>query len=88
MIVPVLTTVIGILAEQVGIPTARIEPDRPMSAIPDVESIHVLRAITVIEERLGVLIPDDFLFETSTVRELAAMVDRLAAPVGGSGAIS
>jgi acyl carrier protein len=77
MIEPALPTVISVLAEQVGISATRIEPDQPMSAIPDVESIHVLRAITVLEEKLDVLIPDDFLFENSTVRELAAVVDKL-----------
>jgi acyl carrier protein len=77
MIEPALTVVLAALAEQVGIATTRIEPNQPLSAIPDIESIHVLRAITVIEERLDVLIPDDFLFETSTVRELAAVVDKL-----------
>jgi acyl carrier protein len=76
---PALTVVVGALAEQVGIETARIEPDQPLSAIPDVESIHVLRAITEIEKELNVLIPDDFLFESSTVRELATMVDKLVA---------
>ena len=77
MIEPALPIVIGVLAEQVGISATWIEPDQPLSAIPDVESIHVLRAITVLEEKLDVLIPDDFLFENSTVRELAAVVDKL-----------
>ena len=77
MIEPALTIVIDVLAEQVGISASWIERDQPLSAIPDVESIHVLRAITVIEEKLDVLIPDDFLFENSTVRELATVVDRL-----------
>jgi acyl carrier protein len=74
-----LTVVVDALAGQVGIDAARIDPDRPLSAVPDVESIHVLRAITVIEETYAVLIPDDFLFETATVRELANLVQQLAA---------
>jgi acyl carrier protein len=73
-----LAVVVDALAGQVGTDAALIDPDLPLSAIPDVESIHVLRAITVIEERYAVLIPDDFLFETSTVRELADLVHRLA----------
>ena len=73
-----LAVVVDALAGQVGIAATRIEPDLPLAAVPDIESIHVLRAITVIEETCAVLIPDDFLFETSTVRELADLVHRLA----------
>jgi len=74
-----LAVVVDALAGQIGIDAARIDPDLPLSAVPDIESIHVLRAITVIEETYAVLIPDDFLFETSNVRELADLVQQLAA---------
>lgn len=73
-----LPTVVDALAGQAGIDAARIEPDKPLSAIPDVESIQLLLAFTVIEEAYAVLIPDDFLFGTPTVRELATLVSQLA----------
>jgi acyl carrier protein len=75
---PALPTVVDALAGQTGVDAARIEPDLPLSAIPDVESIQLLLAFTVIEETYAVLIPDDFLFGKSTVRELADLVSKLS----------
>jgi len=74
-----LAVVVDCLADQVGIDRDRIDPDRPLSAVPEVESIHVLRAIADVERICAVAIPDDFLFEASTVRELAAFVAQLRA---------
>ena len=78
MIQAALSTVVDALAGQTGIEAARIEPDQPLSAIPGVESIQLLLAFTVIEETYAVLIPDDFLFGRSTVRELADLVSKLS----------
>jgi acyl carrier protein len=75
---PALPAVVDALAGQAGIEPARIQPDQPLSAIPDVESIQLLLAFGVIEETYAVLIPDDFLLGTSTVRELADLVSQLA----------
>ena len=73
-----LDVVVDALADQIGIHRDQIDPDRPLAAIPEVESIHVLRAISSIEQACAVEIPDDFLFETATVRELAEFVAELA----------
>jgi acyl carrier protein len=75
-----LAAVLAALAGQVGIDEALIDPDQPLSAVPDIESVHVLRAITEVEDRYGVVVPDDFLFETSTVRELSTFVYHLVMP--------
>ena len=69
--------VLQALAEQAGVPADRIDVDDLLSAVPGIESVKALRAITQVEDALGVLIPDDFLFETATVRELAAQVATL-----------
>jgi acyl carrier protein len=69
-----LDVVVRTLGGQVGIDPGRIDPDRPLSAVPDIESVHVLRSITQVEEECSVVIPDDFLFETATVRELAEFI--------------
>lgn len=69
-----LDVVVRSLAGQVGIDPDLIDPDRPLSAVPDIESVHVLRSITQVEEECSVVIPDDFLFETATVRELAEFI--------------
>jgi len=69
-----LDVVVHTLADQIGIDPDRIDPDRPLAAVPDIESIHVLRSISQVEEACSVVIPDDFLFETATVRELVGFI--------------
>ena len=78
MLPPALPAVVDALADQAGIEPAHIQPDQPLSAIPLAESIQLLHAFAVIEEAYAVLIPDDFLEGTSTVRELADVVSQLA----------
>jgi acyl carrier protein len=70
----VLGIVIQALAGQVGIEPGGIDADRPLSAVPGIESVHVLRALADVEDACTVLVPDDFLFESATVRELANVI--------------
>ncbi|MEV7414893.1 acyl carrier protein [Streptomyces sp. NPDC089919] len=72
-----LDIVVRALAAQAAVPATGIDADKPLSAVPGIESVKALRAITDIEDECGVVIPDDFLFETATVRELAAFVASL-----------
>lgn len=70
--------VIRALATQVDLRPDEITPQTALGAIPGIESVKVLRAIVEIEEACGIVVPDDFLFETATVAELAAFVASLA----------
>lgn len=72
-----LSVVLGALSAQAGVRPEQIDLDKPLPAIAGIESVKALRAITAIEDECGVIIPDDFLFETSTVREFAAFVGSL-----------
>ncbi|KUJ69008.1 hypothetical protein ACZ90_14240 [Streptomyces albus subsp. albus] len=72
-----LKVVVDALAAQAGVAAEAIDTGKPLSAIPGIESVKALRAITEIEDACGVVIPDDFLFETATVAELAAFVGSL-----------
>ncbi|MEU3659507.1 acyl carrier protein [Streptomyces sp. NPDC048219] len=72
-----LDIVVRALAAQAGVAESSVDPDKPLSAVPGIESVKALRAITEIEDECDVVIPDDFLFETATVRELADFVARL-----------
>jgi acyl carrier protein len=54
-----------------------IDPSWELAAIPGLESVKALRAVVRIEDAYGISIPDDFLFETATVRQLADLVTRL-----------
>jgi acyl carrier protein len=71
---PVLAAVVQALARQVGVPAADIAPDTPLAQVPEIESVKVLRAIAEVEDSYRILIPDDFPFETATVRELAELI--------------
>lgn len=73
-----IAAVLAALARQTGLEPTLINPNQPPSAIPEVESINLLLAFAEIEEAYSVLIPDDFLFGTATVQELADLVHRLA----------
>lgn len=78
-----LDIVVRALAAQANVPATGIDTDKPLSAVPGIESVKALRAITDIEDECEVVIPDDFLFETATVRELADFVSSLI-PEGSS----
>ncbi|GGW80476.1 hypothetical protein GCM10010503_67350 [Streptomyces lucensis JCM 4490] len=73
-----LDIVVRALATQAGVAEPTVDPDKPLSAVPGIESVKALRAITEIEDECDVVIPDDFLFESATVRELADFVAELA----------
>ncbi|GAA0368890.1 acyl carrier protein [Streptomyces blastmyceticus] len=72
-----LDIVVRALAVEAGVPERSIDTGKPLSAVPGIESVKALRAITSIEDQCAVVIPDDFLFETATVRELAEFVSSL-----------
>jgi acyl carrier protein len=69
--------VVVALAAQLDSDRDDIDLDIPMLAIPGMESIMLLRAIAEIEDVSGVLIPDDALVETVTVRDLVTLVTEL-----------
>lgn len=69
-----LDIVVRALAAQAGVAASSIDTGKPLSAVPGIESVKALRAITDIEDACDVVIPDDFLFETATVHELAEFV--------------
>ena len=68
--------VIRALAAQVDLRPDEIDPETAISAIPEIESVKVLRAIVEIEDAFAIVIPDDFMFE-ATVADLAAFVTSL-----------
>jgi acyl carrier protein len=74
----VLQLVKDVIAEHSAMTAQSIDPQLTLAAIPGIESVKALRAISEIEDRLGVVIPDDFLFEAATVQEMATFIAGLA----------
>jgi hypothetical protein len=65
-------------AEQAGLRAEQIQLSGVLWAIPGMESVQVLRAITNTEVACGIAVPADFLLETATVADLARLVSSLA----------
>jgi acyl-CoA synthetase (AMP-forming)/AMP-acid ligase II/acyl carrier protein len=72
-----LAIVTGALAAEASTDPGKIHAPQELAAIPGLDSVKILRAVVRIEEDSGISIPDDFLFETATVQDLANLVTRL-----------
>ena len=77
-----LPYLIETLAAHVLTPASDIDPDQSLSALPKTDPVAVMEAFAEVEQRFRVLLPGDFFrYETATLRDLAAFVDRLAAGI-------
>ena len=72
-----LAVVCAALAAEADPDLDGIDPEWQLPLIPGLESVKALRAVVRIEDECGIAIPDDFLFETNTVQQLADLVARL-----------
>jgi acyl carrier protein len=72
-----LALVCAALAAEADPDLEKIDPAWELASIPGLESVKALRAVVRIEDAYGIAIPDDFLFETATVQQLADLVTRL-----------
>jgi acyl carrier protein len=72
-----LAVVCAALAAEADPDLDGIDPEWQLPLIPGLESVKALRAVVRIEDECGIAIPDDFMFETNTVRQLADLVERL-----------
>lgn len=73
-----LAMVAEALAAEAEIEPREIQPETELVAIEGIESVQIVRAVVRIEDACGIAVPDDFLFETATVRDLAVLVAGLA----------
>jgi acyl carrier protein len=72
-----LDVVVRALARQFGLDPAHLDVDLPVTEQPGMESVLLLRAVVEIEEICDVAIPDDVLFEVSTIREFTNLIIEL-----------
>jgi len=73
-----LAIVAAALAAEAGLDPGLIDAGQELATIDGIESVKILRAVVRVEEECGIAVPDDFLFETATVRALADLVSELA----------
>jgi acyl carrier protein len=73
-----LAVVVVALAAEVDLDPSQIDAGQELATIAGIESVKILRAVVRVEDECHIAVPDDFLFETATVRDLADLVSRLA----------
>lgn len=66
-----------IIAEALSVDITMITPDLGINDIPEWNSIGNLAIITAVEEKFGVEIPIDALFELTTVANIVSEIENL-----------
>ncbi|WP_067689522.1 acyl carrier protein [Nocardia jejuensis] len=72
----ILRTVTEIAAAETGLPEAELRPDADLRAMAGVDSVRVLRMIARIERTFDIELEDEDVFGTSTLAEVATVVDK------------
>ena len=70
----VLDEIRAVLSAVAGVDSAEVTPDKSFTTDLGIDSMTLLEVVVVLEDRFGVLIPDDEWAQFSTVGDL---VDRL-----------
>ena len=73
-----LSTLSGIAASQFGIDAASIDVDKTIDEL-GADSLGLLELLFELEDKFGVAIPQEDAAQAKTLRELAALIDRLIA---------
>lgn len=71
--------VVESLAVTVGVEADQIDLDAPLMAIPEIDSVLLLASLAEIENRCGVVVPDDVLFRANNTRQLVHLIGELKA---------
>jgi len=72
----VLTDIATTLGSIAGIDPAEVAPDTSITGDLDVDSMTMLEVIVALEDKFGLLIPDDEWSRFATVGDLAAHLER------------
>ncbi|SDM42979.1 acyl carrier protein [Allokutzneria albata] len=59
------------IAKHLAVDVEQVQPDMPVYALPDIDSLKAMRAITEVEKRFGVTAPVGEIIVTRTVGEVA-----------------
>ncbi|MFD8781291.1 acyl carrier protein [Kitasatospora sp. NPDC059599] len=70
----VLAAIAGIINEIAGIPVKDVQPDQTFSGDLDVDSLSMVEAVVVAEERFGIRIPDSDARDLRTVRDATTYI--------------
>ncbi|MFJ4658999.1 acyl carrier protein [Nocardia sp. NPDC088792] len=72
----ILRTVTEIAAAETGLPESVLLPDADLRGMAGVDSVRVLRMIARIERTYDIELEDEDVFGTSTLGEVATVVDK------------
>jgi len=70
----ILNDIRTVLSSVAGVDPAAVTPEKSLTGDLGVDSMTMLEAIVALEDRFGVLIPDDTWAQLSTVGDLAAQL--------------
>ncbi|WP_330181237.1 acyl carrier protein [Nocardia sp. NBC_01503] len=73
----ILRTVTEIAVAETGLPESVLLPDADLRGMAGVDSVRVLRMIARIERRYDIELEDQDVFGTSTLAEVAGVVDKM-----------
>lgn len=69
--------VVGIIAEEIGLPAGRVVPELSIGDVPSWNSMAQMAILMALERRLGIEIPPEDLFGLTTVRAIVGEVGKL-----------
>ena len=73
----VLDDIKTVLSSVAGIDPAEVTPEKSLAGDLGIDSMTMLEAVVALEDRFGVLIPDDAWAHFSTVGDLVAHLERV-----------
>ncbi|MRH88328.1 acyl carrier protein [Nocardia sp. SYP-A9097] len=73
----ILRTVTEIAVAETGLPATVLLPEADLRGMAGVDSVRVLRMIARIERRFDIELDDQDVFGTSTLADVAAVVDKM-----------
>lgn len=80
----ITATITEIAAAELGVPAASLAPDTGLRAIAGIDSVKVLRMIARIERKYDIELPDEDVFELTTIEgTVSAVRAALAEPAMG-----
>jgi acetyltransferase-like isoleucine patch superfamily enzyme/acyl carrier protein len=67
--------IVEIAAQTLGLDEAVFHPDQALQALPEWDSLNILRLLLTLEERLGIRLNENQLFSATRVSEILAIVE-------------
>lgn len=68
-----LAVTVDVFATALGAQPETLDVHAPLQQLPNMQSVTFLRAIALLEDRTGVVVPDELLYEAGSLAEVASV---------------